>query len=395
LCYLIEVNFVLYQINDFIWFYQGGEQLLKDPENLYKVQKGFVYFPIFAIFVAFTISIFPLLLAHYIFYFINITAAILCILEFNKILYLLKINDNKLRFLLLMTISNGFIILKIFSQNQTKFIIASIILFVLRREFQYHDGIIKKDMKYFFINYFLFLFAVGMYPVMILFFILYLFINVNYKEILKKQNVKLYALTIFIFSIQNFLFFVYPNLIFDFIYIILNHDRGGWIIFYLKDLKYSYILHIPDYVENIFTLLLIVITLFLLLLNHLKLEKKFGFLALGCVYFSPFTYLRALVIYLPLILIITIPFIKIKFKGSKFVKMNLIPLIIIAMIISIYFYIPEYVIFNYFPLLSKKNILKIFVYSRYVLVVFILGICIFILHFKGILISNKSIEIEK
>ena len=142
LLYLRQVNFILNQYWDLYIFYDSGKQVFINPEDLYEIG-NFHYMPSSAVFFAFTISLFPLFIAHYIFYILNYVMALISIKEYNKILELLNVKEKIHRFLFLIIISNGFFVYRQFYYNQTKFLVLAILLFITRREIQFKLEILK------------------------------------------------------------------------------------------------------------------------------------------------------------------------------------------------------------------------------------------------------------
>ncbi|MHA1292109.1 MAG: hypothetical protein ACTSQJ_05515 [Promethearchaeota archaeon] len=378
--YLIEVNFILHQPWDFINYYVYGKYIFENPSNIYKAfEDRFYFMPNFALAFGISISLFPLTIAHYIFYIINYILAVITIKEFDKILMINQLVEKKYRFLFLMIISNGWIIYRIFYLNQSKYIVAAIFFYVVRRSLEVKEEM--RDFKFYFINYNLLIFAVGTYPFIAFFVILYLLQGIRIQDYFKKKNIQKYLLMVLFFFLQNFLFLIYPNLIFDFLSSFNNFNRHGYsIIFYLRDLMLDKGLYIPYYISIISTIYLIVITIFLILKNNLPIDKKFAYLSLACIFFNTFGYLRVLVIYLPLSLLAYAQFINEDKNLTEFIK-NKILIFGIFSIIPIYFWTYAFTIFNYFPFL-RQPILEWIIYLRYVFFLFIYGFCLFYLSFK-------------
>lgn len=379
LYYLINVNFDLSSCIDFDMFYIGGQQILLDPANLYKVQLGFVSLPSFATSLSFIVLLAPLSFAQYIFYTISIIAAILCVREFNKILILMNLDKKTYRFLFLIIISNGDILYMVFKYNQTKFIIALLLLFIIRREIQYKKNNKEKDLKFFLINYACFIYALGVYPIIILFFLVYLFHDITYSNIFKKINIKKYSIAMFMFAIQNFLFMIFPNLIFDYIDLfIVRSTSGGWVLFYTKEFIEQY----PPYLMLVLLSILLFITFVLIIKKGLNIQERFGFLSLIFLFFSPFSPLYGPVVFLPFCLLLIVRNLNLDDIFLQFLKNNKIQLIGMLLISILYFRMSVRTIFTYF-LFLETNPFIILVYLRYLFVLCIYSLLILLLYLKN------------
>ncbi len=368
---LVIVNFNLSKVYIFP-FYGVGEKILKYQWNLYSPETNFFALPIIALIFTLISLIIPLSMATYIFFFIDIIAAIFSILEFNKILKLYKVKNKFFRGGLLILISNGFIITDAFSKNQLIFIVAFILFTILRRELQFRDKIILKDKKYLFLNYNLFLLGVAIYPVLIM-----------------KENLLKTCLAIISFSLQNFLFFIFPKLLIDFFFSLLNQINSSWFLFYLIDMNLCRSLNFPSYITIIFLIFLSIITLLLIILKTFKLEEKFGLSSLSYIYFCPIPNLGTLIIYLPFILLIFLPFFKIENKKTLFFKKNSISLINIFLLVIIYFHVRPSIIFSYLPFFLD-SFFALYIYLFYLLIILILGYSVLLIFIDKIVLKRKS-----
>ena len=117
-----------------------------------------------------------------------------------------------MRFLFLIAISNGYVIYLLFLFNQTKYIIGFLFLFVLRREIQFRIENIKKDIKFYLINYGLFLLAASAAPYFFPLFLIYLFHDISKDELFKKENIKLDILQKYIKYNSIYIFTLVINL---------------------------------------------------------------------------------------------------------------------------------------------------------------------------------------
>ncbi|MFX1446005.1 MAG: hypothetical protein ACFFHV_21520, partial [Promethearchaeota archaeon] len=210
---------------DFTNFYYCGEKVLKEPWNLYDfnaiqpggIKYGYKYLPNFAVIIGVPLYLLPSIsIAYKVFYIINIILAMLYVIWFNKILILLNLKKKLHRFLFLFSMSNGFIVLEQFKNNQMKFLIGLILLFILKQEIQYRIQPFDKDLKFYLITYNLFILIIGAFPYLLFYFLIYLFQDIPYNQLFNKENLKKYIIIIVSFTAQNFLFILYPSLIRDY-----------------------------------------------------------------------------------------------------------------------------------------------------------------------------------
>lgn len=386
LLYLLRVNFLLHQ-DDFICHYKGGIQFLINPKYLYD-NYCYYYLPSLAMLWDAPLALFPLFEAHYINYFAKIILVILFIREYNRVLILMDVKEKVHRFLFLIIISANYYVYHQFYMNQYKFIIAVIFVFIIRRELQYRRLKKDKDLKFYIVNYGLFLFAVGTYPFLIFIFLIYIFQNINYNEVFKKENIQKYGIVIIWFFIQNIAFIFYPSLIFDFLNLYNKHnqhDRRAYIpLFYLREftpLNPDQMEYFP-YIMLTSVIFTCFITLILIIKKDLHIEKKFSYFALFSIFLSTYAR-RILVIYYPLSLFLLIPFMKQDKKGFDFIKDNKVFLIGFLSIALLSFMFPSETIFKYLPFLLEFPFL-IFVYLRYLFLLCIFGSSLLILHKKEI-----------
>ncbi|MFX0138672.1 MAG: hypothetical protein ACFFDN_33830, partial [Candidatus Hodarchaeota archaeon] len=261
---------------------------------------------------AISISLFPYNIAYFIWYGLNYIFAALLVIEFNKILKLLSIKEKIHRFLFLMVISNGFLILIQFALNQTKFFVCAILLFILRREIQYKKEEKEKDFKYKFITYFLFVMIVGMVPYFLFLLLIFIFHDIPFSEVFEKENLKTYGLVALIFIAQNFLFIIYPRLIFDYYFIIFRYYQNYQIslaFYYLTFIHKIFI--IPNTVKIIISLILLTILYeiigFLLITKKLTIQEKFSYFAISFIFLNSIAF-KTLIVLFPLTLLLFIPF---------------------------------------------------------------------------------------
>ena len=379
------------RVSDFIHFdfkiyYGCGKQILRDPLQLYTYDYGYdigyVYLPSFACLFAVSISLLPYTLGYFTLYGINIILGILFIREFDKILILKDVLEKIHRFIFLIIISNGFVLLNIFRQNQVKFAVGLILLFVLRREIQYRNDNREKDLKFNLVNYGLFVFAIAMAPYFIFLLLIYIFQEIRFNEIFRKDNIKIYGIVILMFVVQNFLFIVYPKLIFDFLEGFYKHPL---FLFYLIEWIHPHGIYfiLLSYVSTILTSIITLI----IIIKKLPIEEKFAFFAFFALFVSLFAN-RTLVILLPLTLLLFVSHLKRENTCIDFIKNNLILLFGLFSIGGIYFNVnPETIysiILNILPIVDG-SILMIIIYLRWLILLSIMAISLILLHLK----SNK------
>ncbi|MFX1384038.1 MAG: hypothetical protein ACFFBP_16495 [Promethearchaeota archaeon] len=380
-----ETNFQFIYFDFQIW-YRAGQQIYRDPSKLYSTYFGYdisyTWTPCWATLFAISISLMPYAIGYFTLYVINIIVGMLFIREFNKILMLLKVKRKLHRFLFLIIISNGFLLLNLFRQNQTKFIVGLILFFILRKEIQYRKGDLNKDLKYNLINYGLFVFALGMAPYFIYLLLIYMFHDIKFKDLLKKENIKIYSIVVFMFIFQNILFLIYPNLIFEFLEGFFKNVNffifylNEWIIF--SDIEITLI-------NIIFSIILFVITLILIINKKLTLEVKFGYFSLFAIFFGLFAN-RVLMILLPSILILFIPFMKQDETGFDFIKENIILLTGFLAIAGIYLNVnPEtiYLITIFIIPASQGFGLMLIIYLRWIILLILMLLSFLLLYMKN------------
>ncbi|MFX0186775.1 MAG: hypothetical protein ACFE8A_03465 [Candidatus Hodarchaeota archaeon] len=392
--FVINGNFLLnYPVYDFTNYYTCGERVINNPSELYKHniyngrRYGYKYFPNFAVIVGVPLYLIPtMLLAYQIFFIINIFLGLVFTLLFNRILYLLNLKERLHRFLFLIVVSNGWLVLQLYANNQVKYLIGVILLFILRQEIQFRLGQIKKDTKYYLINYNLFIFAVGMFPYFLFFFLIYIFQDISLKELFERVNLKKYSIIIISFLIQNFLFIIYPELIFDYYEVVQRDIRRvdmGLNYFYLQFFNDYYFDSLSNnskaIISSILNFILYGIVVILIIYRKLKLEEKFGILSLSIVFLNYVSYRIGLILF-PLICLLFVPYLEKDIFFTDFIKKNKIILIGLLSVLGIYI-IPNSDKYNY-PYMKDITL-------TYLIFVIILGFCIFLLY-RQLKFSKKS-----
>lgn len=372
---LIRANFNLAYPQDFNIFYRSGKQIFIDPKNLYQV-RGYFYLPSFAIFFSLTLSLIPLYLAHYIWYVIIYILGILSIREFNEILILMKVKEKVHRFMFLIIISNGYFVYYIFRFKQTKFLVLLILLYILKREFQIKNNKIETNLKYYLINYGLFVFAISMAPYFIFLLLIYIFHDIHFNDLFKKKNLKIYCIAIIMFLSQNFLFIIFPVLIFEFLNAYGFIRIHGIQLFYLREWVSLSQIQLM-FATIILTIILIVISFILIVNNQLTIEKKFAYFSITYLFTGIFSYqIFILLILFSFILFLFVPCLNQNVKGIEFIRCNKILLLGLLIILIISFMPPTFALYVVFPILSEYPF-YILVNLRWVFLLCILMITLF------------------
>ena len=379
---------------DFRVFYDAGVQILKNPADLYNTPR-FLYMPSFAIFFAFTFSLLPFRIAFYTFYFVNYIAGMLAILEFNRILILMDVKKKAHRLMFLIAISNGYLLWIIFYFNHFKFIVFLILLFIIRREIKYRKEKKEKKIKYYVLTYGLFVFVLGMSPYFIFLLFIYLFQDIKLKDIFKIESLKMYSIIIVWFIIQNITFILYPSQFFEFLE---GFSRPA------EEVRGAYPLFLKDFIKlsssemkrisQIFTWILVLITVILILNKNEKIEYKFGLFLLAYLFFGVISH-PPLIAYIccSFALFLFVPFLKQDVKGYEFLKENIVPLIGLISILGISLFTNGFFTWVFFPVIHEQDF-GIFDTYRLLVLHIILLLCIFALYgtrYNKIL-KNKKLE---
>ncbi|MFX0138674.1 MAG: hypothetical protein ACFFDN_33840, partial [Candidatus Hodarchaeota archaeon] len=329
---------------DFGVYYYSGRQLLIDPNRFYTEDYGswigITSLPFFCMLWAISLSLLPYNISYFVWYGLHYIFAVLFLLEFNKILELLGVKEKIHRFMFLMVISNGWLIIHQFALNQSKFLVGVILFFILRREIQYKKEEKEKDFKYKFITYFLFVMIVGMIPYFLFLLLIFIFHDIPFGELFEKENLKTYGLVALIFLCQNFLLIIYPRLIFDYYFIVFRYFQSVQLkslCYYLVFIKKIFI--IPPLAKFIVSLILIivmyVIIAFLLITKKLKIHEKFSYFALSFILTNTLAY-KTIIILFPLIILLFIPFLHQDEIGRNFIEKNKYVLIGLLSVLGIY-----------------------------------------------------------
>jgi len=374
--------------SDFLAGYNAGKQIFIDPSKLYTRDAShedlFFNMPSFAVFLSITFSLIPnKSISNHCFHIFILFLAILSVIEYNKILFLMGLDKKKHRFLFLMIVSNGMIIYNVFYLIQYKHILGLVMLFIIRREIQYRQDDRIKSLKFYLLHYGLFAFAVGTFPPSIFILLIYIFHDIPIRDLFRLDSIKKYSIVIFMFLIQNFLFFIYPSLIFDFLGGFNKHNttqRSYIPLFYLREWKGLYSTESNQIIFMISVIYISIITIILILNKNLLLEERYAYFAFACIIF--FTYAqRMFVMLLPLAILVYISFLKQKDKTIDLIKENKIITIGLLSIVGIYFMLPDFTIYKYFPVFQKPP-LVILMYARYIVLLIGYVGSVLILHLK-------------
>ncbi len=201
--------------SDFRLFYDVGKEVFTDPSDIYKKYYGWSYYylPSFAIAMGLTFSLLPLLISSVLFKLVQYMFACLSLHEINEILKIHDVNGTFVRFLVLFACSNGWIVYNIFWGDQVKFFVSFVFLYSFK-ELMLLEKAEKplKTTKFFFLT-FAFVFALGISPYLFYFYLIVFF----FKLIDLKEFFVRFFLLIASFLVQNFLFVLYPSMIFKFL----------------------------------------------------------------------------------------------------------------------------------------------------------------------------------
>ncbi len=399
LYFLWTRNFILNDLyqEDFMIFYLSGKQILKDPSKLYTYDYegydvGYVYLPGFAMFFSITFSLLPRFIAPYFFFLFSYIVAIFFTREYDKILILLGLKEKKYRFLFLIIISNGSVVFFQFLLNQAKYTIGFILFFILRRELQYNMENIKKNVKFYLVNYGLFVFIISTGPYLLFLLLIYLFHDISRSELFEKENIKKYCIAFLMIFVQNILFVIYPRLIFDYMKIFLKWNEFSVKHFYLRDLRKKFI-PISDSVQEgiAFTLNIIMYTVILIIFlnTKLKIEEKFAFFSLCLILFWRLV-IRILLFLFPLTMLLFIPFLNQDEKGIGFLKKNKLVLIGLIAVFVIFYWPTTTYMFAFYPG-WEYSIFAIFFYLKYLIFISIFVSVLLLLYYKKY-ISNNALN---
>ena len=292
------------------------------------------------------------------------------------------------RFIFLILISNGYFIWIIFLVNHFKFLVYLILLLIIRRELQYRSKSKEKNRKYYVLNYGLFVFLLGMSPYFVFLLFIYIFKEIELKKLFKKENVEIYFIVFLWFVIQNFTFILYPSQIFE---VLKGFDRPG------EDIEHSYPFYLNyliglkaaqmQVLSYVFVGILITITLVLIHLRKLNIEKKFSFFFLGYLFFGITSNPDLIAhICLSFVLLLFVPLLKQDVVGYEFIHKNKVLLIgVVSFFLINHIYFLKLIFLNW-----KYNL----VFEAFGLITLytIMLICLFMLYMKKNNFTNKDLN---
>jgi hypothetical protein len=384
-------------IGDFYCFYTAGRYALTNPTNLYNVPGlPYVYLPSWAMSFSITISLFPFQIAYIIYNIIIFLVGAISIFEFNKILKLMDVKKQIHRFMFLIIISNGYFVYTQFKYCQFKFIILLIFLIIIRREIQYRNKGKEKDLKFYIINYAILVYAIGIAPYLIFLVFIYVFHDIGFHELIDKVNIQKYFILLILFILENFLFVIYPSLIFDFLKCFYHPTTlGGRLVT---------VLYMKGFVELskrqmtvmlfIFYPILAISTIVLILYKGLKIEEKFSFFLLAFLFFGLHSHqdLLALVLF-GIILLLFAPFLKQDVEGIEFIKVNKLVLIGIFSIGCMFFVSDDFIFIHFTPMYLQYDLGIIWIAKVIILHIVMVG-CIAALYIQKYRISNIEKKLQ-
>jgi hypothetical protein len=381
---MLHENFFLNVFNalgfDFGPLYYAGQQVFVDPSHLYDTY-GYFYLPIFSIIYGLLFSWQPPFLAWYIHYIFVYFLAFLSLLQLNKILLHLEVKNKSKRALINSLFMFGWPLYIIFYLNQAKFIVILSFLFVVRRELEYKRLNKEKNYLFFVINYSLLIFSLSIAPYLFFLVLIYVLHDINYKEILKKENLRKILMFVSIFLVQNFLFLVYPNLIFDFVEKGFNFQSGSIDVMIFWDIPIN-LGATPMTILRICCMIsMLLLTLyFWIFKNNLTLESKFGYFAIALLYLNVWKGYDMLIFGFPYIYLLLIPSLK-KVDDLRIYKSRSLFLFYIAAFIILIQMTYNETFFKYFPFLHTFP-LNYIVYFRWLIPILLMTFCVLILRLK-------------
>ncbi len=366
---LIKDNFVVEGAADFPAFYYAGKNIFINPEFVYSsgINPRYKYLPSFAS-VFSLISLFDYVPAAWIYFFILLIFACLSILEIDKILELKKVTNIFSKLLILLVVSNGLKIMQTFDFLQSKYISLYLLLLFLRREIEFrkYKGNKVKIYKFQFIQFSLLIFIVGIIPFIAFIIPLYIFNNIKIKEFFNKLQLQKYCILIIAFLVQNFMFIIFPSLIFDFLSglsigdftaryltpqdIIDWRDKMSFPPNSISAFIIAFNINVKFWVVGLISQIFLgVIVLVLILNKKINIEEKFAYYFLFTCFFNVYFYVQnAFIVFLP---IITLLYINLKSDKNiiDYTKKNYHFLIGLIAISILYFMPPIYYIYIVIP----------------------------------------------
>ncbi len=319
---------------DFLTFYKAFRMFLSNPSNLYGVH-AFFYFPSFAL-VFCWLGLFSYDVAYIIYSVFCGIVTFFIILEIEKILKLLNINTKIMKMIIAGIIFSGWGNVLLVVAGQKEALLIFTLLFVVRRELAYPKE--KKNWKYYLLNNSLFLFTIGTAPYMVFFFIITLFYDIKISELFRKDNVKNYLIIVISFLIQNCLFLIYPNLIFDyFTQSVEFTELNQWKFHMFIDLFPIYGPGLVEIFNSLYYPFLITDFIACLLITfyptNRALYERFGIFSTIHIFLDVFKGWYEWVMLIPVMALLILKYIKEKDKFFDNIKTNLIPVCALVMLL--------------------------------------------------------------
>ncbi|MBD3198043.1 MAG: DUF2029 domain-containing protein [Candidatus Lokiarchaeota archaeon] len=205
---------------DFSAYYYAGRYIFTNPDAVYLVPHPsyFYYLPFIAVLFS-PFSLIDIQTAAWLYYVVLLLFGIMSIIEFNRILTLKMDLNPYYKLLSLFIIMGGYQLMVQFDLLNIKIIIMFLIIFFIRREYSQskHEKYHKNPNWFQFWQIIILCSIIAMNPSLVFIIIIFLFYKVDYKDVIKKEQIKKYLIFLLIFTLQNFMFLIYPSLISDFL----------------------------------------------------------------------------------------------------------------------------------------------------------------------------------
>ncbi|TFG25524.1 MAG: hypothetical protein EU529_00500 [Promethearchaeota archaeon] len=231
-----------------------------------------------------------------------------------------------------------------------------------------------------------------MSPYFVFLLFIYVFQEIQLKDLFKKENVETYFIVVLWFVIQNFTFILYPWQIFEALKEVnrpLSYS-GKHSPFYLKYLIVFTATQMQVLIY-VFLVILTIITMVLIQLRRLNIEEKFSFFLLAYLLFG-ITSFPELIAYvcLSFVLLLFVPLLKQDLIGSEFIQKNRVFVIGV-----ICFFLINHIHFlrlsqRYIGAFRRWIFIEAFVTLGLITLYTIMIICLFTLYMKKNNITNED-----
>jgi hypothetical protein len=376
---LFKDGFSLINSVDFPAFYYAGKFIFTNPEMVYinKYPSRYFYLPSFAMLFS-VLSLMPYEIAVWIFFFIILIFGVLSIIQFDKILILKGVDNKFNRFIFLIVISNGLLIMQVFDYLQTKFIVLFLLLLFLKREIEKSQHKREDDLRFLFAQLMILIFALSMIPHYFFLLIIYLLNNTRIESIFYKSQLKKYFLCLFVFLFQNIMFLIFPILIFDFL-------KGfSFQIGFFDSLSLLYYFYNNDFLIVLISIIsMTFLCISLSFHENLSIDSKFGYFILFSLFLNTYINQTIFSVLLPLVLLLFV------YKMEEldnychlsnyfiFIKKNRLLFIGLFCISMLYFMHPIKFYYRFIPQLSSLPMILIIL--RWTIVYLILTFDLYLL----------------